>query len=202
MSATRQLIVIRVGGSLLDLPELHSRISQLVHILPPARILLITGGGHAAETIRELDQRFAIHPRLAHWQAIAAMSFNAEVLVRTGQHLKVVTDTETANKVWEANCIPVLNPLAWLRGPGCKFAASLPESWQVTSDSIAAAVLQAWNGQRLILGKSCSPPAENIRDLAAAGAVDQHLPQIAGTLTIDWCCLRDAEMPRLLRVHP
>ena len=201
MSASRQLIVIRIGGSLLDLPALHCKINQLLNRLQPARILLITGGGHAAETIRQLDQRFTIHPSLAHWQAIAAMSFNANVLVRTGRHLKVVTDPESAGMAWETDCTPVLDPLAWLRGPGRRVAATLPHSWHVTSDSIAAAVLHAWDGQRLILAKSCSPPARNIRDLAAAGAVDLYLPQIAEMLTIEWCCLRNSEIPRLLRIH-
>lgn len=202
MSATRQLIVIRVGGSLLDLPSLHSQINQLVQSLLPARILLITGGGHAAETIRKLDHRFSIHPSHAHWQAIAAMSFNAEVFVRTGEHLISVADPETATQAWATCRTPVLDTLAWLRGPGHMVAKTLPESWHVTSDSIAAAVLHAWEGQRLILAKSCSPPAGNIRELASAGAVDLHLPQIAAALTIEWCCLRSSAPHQLVHIHP
>ncbi len=186
MPENSSLIVIRVGGSLLDLPALHTLLDQLRNALRPAPLLLITGGGHAADVIRELDARFALPTAKAHWDAIAAMSFNAEVLVRTGHGLQLVASRDTALRVQKSGHIPVLDTLTHLRTPGIATAAQLPESWDVTSDSIAAAILRDWQGAKLILAKSCAPPEADIRALAAANAVDRYFPMASRGLEVEW----------------
>ncbi|MEY3175308.1 MAG: Uridylate kinase [Planctomycetota bacterium] len=189
MPENSSLIVIRVGGSLLDLPQLHSGLQQLCDLLWPAPLLLITGGGHAADVIRELDGRCGLAPGKAHWDAIAAMTFNAQVLVRTGNHLQLAADREAAQQIQNSCRIPVLDTLTHLRTIGMATAARLPESWDVTSDSIAAEILRDWQGAKLILVKSCEPPASDIPGLAAIGAVDRYFPIASRGLDVDWCCL-------------
>jgi aspartokinase-like uncharacterized kinase len=194
------LTIVRLGGSLLHLPTLHTQLQQLTQLLLPARILIITGGGLAADSIRQLDRSFKLPAKITHWQAIAAMSFNAQLLVRTGNALKSARDTESAQLAWKNRCTPVLDAHAWLQGPGKTTANSLPESWHVTSDSIAAAVAHAWHCSRLVLAKSCPPPALNVHELAAAGAVDPHFPAVSRNLIIDWCCLRNSTTPEIIRI--
>jgi aspartokinase-like uncharacterized kinase len=202
MPPATPLIVVRLGGSLLNLPTLHTQLHQLTQLLLPARILIITGGGRAADSIRQLDNSLKLPAKITHWQAIAAMSSNAQLLVRTGNALKSARDHESAQNAWEDHCTPVLDVHTWLLGPGKTTADSLPESWQVTSDSIAAAVATAWQSSRLVLAKSCPPPALNVHELAAAGAVDQHFPTAAHNLMIDWCCLRHSSSPKIVHILP
>jgi len=189
MPENSSLIVIRVGGSLLHLPQLHSQLQGLCDSLLPAPLLLITGGGHAADIIRELDTRYGLPNTRTHWDAIAAMSYNAELLVRTGNNLQLVADQHTAQHVRQSGRIPVLDTFTHLRTSGVATAQRLPESWDVTSDSIAAAILRDWQGSKLILVKSCAPPASDIPRLAASGAVDSYFPVACAGLDVEWCWL-------------
>ena len=189
MPENSSLIVIRVGGSLLHLPQLHFQLQCLCDSLQPAPLLLITGGGHAADVIRELDVRYGLPNAKAHWDAIAAMSFNAELLVRTGNNLQLVADQRTAQRVRQSGHIPVLDTFTHLRTIGAATAQRLPESWDVTSDSIAATILRDWQGSKLILVKSCAPAASNIPRLAAVGAVDPYFPVASEGLDVEWCWL-------------
>jgi len=197
MPQNSSLIVVRVGGSLLDLPNLHAHLQELCALLRPAPLLLITGGGRAADVIRELDTRCRLPSGKSHWDAIAAMSLNAQVLVRTGTDLQLATDQDTALSIHASGRIPVLDTFTHLRTTGVSTADRLPESWDVTSDSIAAAILRDWQGSKLILVKSCQPPAGDIPGLAAAGAVDQYFPTVSDELDVEWCWLREAGLPAM-----
>jgi len=108
-------VVVKLGGSLLDLPDLMDRLKALAEQLLPAPVLLISGGGVAAEFVRSLDQRFGLTSEQAHWTAIAAMSFNASLLERLNSEFRVVTDRADAEAVWSAGRIAVLDALAFLR---------------------------------------------------------------------------------------
>ena len=108
-------VVVKLGGSLLDLPDLMDRLKSLAEQLLPAPVLLISGGGVAAEFVRSLDQRFGLTSEQAHWTAIAAMSFNASLLERLNSEFRVVTDRADAEAVWSAGRIAVLDALAFLR---------------------------------------------------------------------------------------
>jgi hypothetical protein len=103
----------------------------------------------------------------------------------------------------------VLDAEAWLAS---RRGAGLPESWGVTSDSIAAAVARSEAGGRTLLllkrvppedtagglsrsprgfrgGLSRSPPrirGDKPSALAAGGWVDAHFPIIAAGLWVEW----------------
>ena len=200
MPQNSSLIVVRVGGSLLDQPHLHAHLQQLCALLHPAPLLLITGGGHAADVIRELDARCGLPPNKSHWDAIAAMSLNAQVLVRTGKNLQLAADQATAHAIHASGRIPVLDTFTHLRTAGISTADRLPESWDVTSDSIAAAILRDWHGSKLILVKSCEPPARDIPGLAATGAVDRYFPVVSNGLNVEWCWL--SGLQQILEADP
>ena len=60
----------------------------------------------------------------------------------------LVSDAGGLSAVFDLAHVPVLAPYAWLRR-----ADSLPHSWQVTSDSIAAWIARALGARRLVLVK-------------------------------------------------
>ncbi len=72
-------MVVKVGGSLLDWPDLPDRLGRFLDRRREAgqRLVVVTGGGPAADWIRDVDRVFAIGDRAAHDLAIRSMDLTA-----------------------------------------------------------------------------------------------------------------------------
>jgi aspartokinase-like uncharacterized kinase len=170
------LIVVKVGGSLFDLPELGPRLrSWLAELAAPA-VLLVPGGGPAADVIRDLDRLHGLGEEKSHWLALHALARNARVLVDLlpGSHVVASVGEHLGG-------LTVLDPLAFcLADERDHPADALPHSWSVTSDSVAARVAVAAGARELVLLKSITiPPDMSWDDAARNGYVD---PAFAGVL--------------------
>ena len=170
--------VVKVGGSLLGLTDWPDRLADLVAQLnaQAPQPLLVVGGGHVVDGLREIDAASPRRPALMHDLAIDAMSLTA----------RIVADALGLPVIGTASGAGVLDAAAWLRSAGQ--AARLPAGWQVTSDSIAAVVAAA-TGRGLLLAKRVPPPEGDhaLERLAAAGWVDAHFSVAAATvMTIAW----------------
>jgi hypothetical protein len=81
----------------------------------------------------------------------------------------------------------------WLLGPAER--ESLPHTWDVTSDSIAALVAARLAADELVLLKSTlSAGNGSANELAAAGLVDAHFPRVCGSLDVRIVNLRDVNL--------
>jgi len=150
------LTVVKVGGSLFDLPELGPRLLRWLTELTAADVLLVPGGGPTADAIRDLDQRHGLGQEKAHWLALRALTLNAHVLANLLPGFRVVEST--AERLGGK---AVLDPHAFcLADERDHPAAALAHSWTVTSDSIAARVAIASGARQLILLKSVTLPQE------------------------------------------
>jgi aspartokinase-like uncharacterized kinase len=207
MTKTTGAVVIKVGGSLLDWAELPSKLVEFLARCrdeaptEDARFLLVAGGGPAADLVQTLDRIHGLGDVRAHWLAVRAMDLCAEFLAALLPGAAVVARPEILESIWNLGSIPVLAPSRFLaevdaRGPG-----RLPESWLVTSDSIAARIADHLQIRRLILLKSRSVPEGTGREEAAAlGLVDPIFPAIARELeVVDLVCLRD-DWPMIQRL--
>ena len=165
--------LVKVGGSLLDLPDLATRLRQLPQVLGRPCTLLV-GGGEAANVIRRLQQVHSLGEHDAHALAIDAMDLNARVVRRVlaGQGPEV---------------LPVRRCLAEAAEEGL----TLPPTWTVTSDSIAA-LLARHRRVPLVLAKSIPPPA-TISTAVARDVVDAYFPTAAEGLEVSWLNLRTLE---------
>ena len=171
-------MVVKVGGSLLDLQSWPERLAELIGCLDfePLAPLFVVGGGRVVDGLRELDAARPRPPALMHDLAIDAMSLTA----------RIVADALGMPVVSQATATGVLDAATWLRSTGR--AARLPAGWHVTSDSIAALVA-AETGRGLLLAKRTPPPegGYDLERIAAAGWVDAHFPVAAATVaTITW----------------
>src|ERR1051325_5490791 len=72
--------VVKVGGSLFDLPDLRQRMQRFLGDLDAQRVLLVPGGGAAADVVRALDRVHGLGEEASHWLALQAMSVNARFL--------------------------------------------------------------------------------------------------------------------------
>jgi aspartokinase-like uncharacterized kinase len=175
-------IVIKVGGSLFDWPELPRRLNAILDAYRAARqrLVLLPGGGCAADFVRRLDNTFALGDLPAHHLALRSLDLTAHVLAALVPGLEVIDDVGNRDQIWKHDRTPVLAPRRFLEECNCAAADPLPSSWDVTSDSIAAQVAVHLGAAELVLLKSAPlPPGTDRRAAADLGLVDPLFPAVS-----------------------
>ena len=81
-------IVYKVGGSLLSLPDLASRICAVREQCSDSRPLLVVGGGKAADLVRDWDRNHQLGQERSHWLALESMKLNEAFLQELLQERK------------------------------------------------------------------------------------------------------------------
>lgn len=177
--------MIKLGGSLLDLDDLVERLLDVINEV--SFPLLVTGGGGLADFVRQWDDQGLLTEHEAHQLAIASMSFNAGNLAQRDNRFQVVASYDDALGVTSLGRIPLLDVMQVLFAEERRRPAlpTIPRSWDVTSDSIAAWLARAW-GADLWLLKSVDP-------VDVHGDVDQWFFEAAkGLSEFRWVNLRSA----------
>ncbi len=196
--------VLKLGGSLEATGSLERLLPMLERLAAEGRrLLVVPGGGRFADAVRAACEERDPGPDAAHWAAVLAMDQYAHLLAGWAPGATLVTDAAAADEVAEHGRLPILAPYAWLRE-----SDSLPHSWDVTGDSIAARIAAEIEAPRLVLVKAAgalpacvAPPPFAIPadDLAHRGVVDPHFPRALGFDRECW--LVDGREPgRLLRL--
>lgn len=194
--------VWKLGGSLLDLPDLARRIQRLHdEQFPALPVVIIPGGGLFADGVRKMDQVHQLDPLDSHHLALDAMRLTAS-LVGGLLKLPVTCDAQVQQATIEdwknSDSDPRLH--VWdvidywnTKQSGIEqICGEIPSDWRLTSDSIAAALAATWGAQKLVLVKSMDMPADTTWEaLAHAGAVDEVFPTVVSLLPcIEWVNLR------------
>ena len=165
------MMVVKVGGSLFDHPKLAPTLADWLKNQSETKILLVAGGGRFADAVRELDRIHNLGEEASHWAALASLAASAAVLKA------MLVPYNLAKELEFIDC------LAFARSDDDK-PQSLPHTWQVTTDSLAARIAVVRGCQRLVLLKSLLYIPEgsvwDVWDIAAKnGWVDEHFPTIA-----------------------
>jgi aspartokinase-like uncharacterized kinase len=191
-------VVIKVGGSLLDWPELPRRLDSLLGLVVPdcRRFALVAGGGAAADVIRSMDRIHGLGEEQAHRLAIRAMDLTAALLASLLPGSLVVSGGDELDAAWRESRVPILAPGRFLETLDAQGVDPLPASWDVTSDSIAARLARQIGAVRLILLKSVgSGGISTLEQAARAGLVDSFFPVATAALScVEIVCLRDAAL--------
>ena len=188
-------VVFKLGGSLLTHPRLADALRELTRQRPHDRCLLVVGGGASTDVVREWSQIHSLSEEQAHWLAIASLELNM-LLVRNLLNWNSVASREQAEAHWLNDPSPLLLEIPAFAHELERHGLSIPHSWDVTSDSLAAWVAQCWPADELVLVKSIPAP-RSLTPLEASrlGLVDAYFPKIAGLLRqISWCNLRAAQV--------
>jgi hypothetical protein len=128
--------VIKVGGSLAEEPErLKALCTKLSEFAKKYAIVVVPGGGRFADVVRDFDQRFTLSSEVSHRMAILGMDQFGLLLSQIIPDSCATYLLNDAKQLSEIRVVPVFLPsrLMFKEDP-------LENSWDVTSDSIAAYV--------------------------------------------------------------
>ena len=193
---TRPLRVVKVGGSLLTFEGLGQSLRHWIDQQPPAVNVLLSGGGAAADLVREAALRFAFDEEQSHWLAVQAMSLTANMLHALLPEASLV-DSWAAVRSAAGNSWLIVDPESLLRLETDELGADLlPHQWNTTSDSIAARIAEALDADELVLLKSRAlSSGVSWSEAAEEGWVDPYFPiAVAGLRRVRTINFRD---PRL-----
>ena len=134
----KKIIIAKISGKIIEnRNKLSSLLNQFKEIIYKKKslnkIIIIPGGGNAANLIRYIDSQINLSHSKAHWMAILAMNFNAEQISRNFLSLKVLESFKELKKIlkMENKGIYLFKPYQFLFNDDF-----LPHSWDITSDSI------------------------------------------------------------------
>ncbi len=171
-----ELTVVKVGGSLYDLPDLGPRLRRWSQALG-GEVLLVPGGGPVANAVRELDYWHNLGEEKAHWLALGALSLNARFLAQLLGEACTFT-LERIVPPTHSGALVILDPLAF----ACRDEVHpdhLPHTWDVTSDSVAARFAIVSGARTLVLLKSVTvPPGMGWAEASQLGYVDVLFPRL------------------------
>jgi aspartokinase-like uncharacterized kinase len=191
------MVVVKVGGSLLDWQMLPARLAEFLvsrrNAFPAERPILIAGGGAAAEVVRVIDRIHSLGDATAHVLALRALDLTAALLAELLPGSILAEGIEALFSVWTSERIPIVVPSALLNHFERTGATPLPRSWDVTSDAIAAWLASNIGAASLVLLKSASlPPGAGLEEAARLELVDPTFPRAARALgRVEYLNLRD-----------
>jgi aspartokinase-like uncharacterized kinase len=164
------LWIVKLGGSLADVPVLALWLDALA--AGGGRIVLVPGGGPFADVVRAAQRQWDFDDATAHRLAIMAMEQYGWMLAGLEPQLQPVASAAAIRRVLRQGGVPVWLPCRMTLG-----RPDIPESWDMTSDSLAAWLAARLGARGLLLVKSV-PVADGstVEVLAASGVVDPLLP--------------------------
>ena len=172
--------IIKLGGSLLGLPDLRSRLTNFIGDFSRSCSILICGGGGMVDQVRKWDNIYNLGEARSHWLALRTLSITARVVEKAVPGLELADSVESIEPLWKAGKLPVFDPYQFITEVDEGSIDSLPRRWRVTSDSIAARMARVFKARELILLKSTTfPERMSMTEAAELGMVDEYFPTAA-----------------------
>jgi aspartokinase-like uncharacterized kinase len=183
----RSPLVIKIGGGLLranGLDGLRRACAEAAEMSRNRPVLVVPGGGPFADAVRAIDAQVGLADEIAHALALQAMD-QLGVLLRP-----LLPGAELMSALVAPRGMGIVRAIA-----AFKNLPDVPESWAVTSDSLAVLAAAAIGAEEAILlkpangvlerwpGDDPGPAALTARQLRAlqarggARAVDAYLPE-------------------------
>jgi 5-(aminomethyl)-3-furanmethanol phosphate kinase len=156
--------VVKIGGSLLGSPELERWLEIFVKF-SDGKIIIVPGGGVFADAVRNAQKISNITDAAAHRLAVLAMDQYGHLLHSLNPHLATAaSECEIDERTWQHRAI------VWLPSQMVLADDTIPQNWDVTSDSIAAWLATKLNAKHLVLLKSDKPQESKL----SLKAITQH----------------------------
>ena len=170
MRAGNRPVVVKLGGSFAYSAHLRDWIEALAACA--GRVVMVPGGGPFADAVRAAQAKMGFDDSAAHHMAVLAMEQYGRALISLNSSLSPADSVGAIRRTLKAARVPV-----WMPARMVLAAADIAQSWDTTSDSLAAWLVGKIGAARLILVKRSELPPGRLRfeDLAAMGIVDKSL---------------------------
>lgn len=183
-------VVIKVGGSLLSLPDLPLRLRAMFEAVSADRLILLAGGGSAADLVRQWDAIHKLGSETAHWLAIDSMTLTAMLLAKILPETELVTSRRLVTDHDQRGRIVILQPREILAELQSGTDGQLPVGWDCTSDSIAGWIALQLQADAMLLAKSVDAPSDSVND-GESEAIDRCFASLVlGQIPVYWCNVR------------
>jgi 5-(aminomethyl)-3-furanmethanol phosphate kinase len=168
---TKRLAIVKLGGSHATGPYLKDWLTAIA--TEAGSIVIVPGGGPFADAVRTAQVSMGFDDSAAHAMALIAMAQFGRALESLNPALRLTASRSAILHALEDGKVPVWSPEPMAR------AAALPETWDLTSDSLAAWLAGALGAGRLLLIKHGHFGAETVDadDLVARGVIDPLFPR-------------------------
>ena len=154
------LTVLKVGGAVCRDPDTRRQaLAAVRRLAQERRVLVVPGGGAAADEVRRAQRAQGFSDDIAHWMAILAMDQVGRSIAAELEGAQLIHLRNEVGPVHDAGKVPVLAPHTWMRA-----SDPLPHTWDITSDSIAAYIAGALGASELILLKPVDGPVDALVD--------------------------------------
>jgi 5-(aminomethyl)-3-furanmethanol phosphate kinase len=176
-------IVAKLGGSVVRSPELQAWLDAIAS--SPRPIVVVPGGGALADEVRACQRQLGLDDGAAHRMALLAMDQLAWAVAGLRLGFEVGDTEEALRGSLEQGHVAVWAPFTLVAN-----RRDIPQSWTVTSDSLALWLAHRLGAERCYVIKSMPRPraALSAEQLARDGVVDAAFPGM----------LRDAGLPTFL----
>lgn len=162
---------MKLGGSLAGSAALTEWLDALA--AGAGGIVIVPGGGPFADQVGAAQRHWRFDDATAHRLALLAMEQYGLMLAGLCPRLRPASSRTEIQRVRRGGLVPVWMPTRMALG-----RPEIPESWDVTSDSLAAWLAGALRARCLILIKSVRTPPDGVTaaELARRGIVDPLFP--------------------------
>jgi dihydroneopterin aldolase len=166
-----RVAIVKLGGSQASGPHIKDWLSAIA--AEAGSIAIVPGGGPFADAVRTAQVSMGFDDRAAHAMALMAMAQFGCALQNLNPALRLAASRSAILRALKDGKVPVWSPEPMAR------AAALPETWALTSDSLAAWLAGLLGADRLLLVKHGRFEAAAIgaHDLVARGVVDPLFPR-------------------------
>jgi len=186
-------VVVKLGGSLAEAGTLDAWLATVLDH-GGGRAVIVPGGGVFADAVRAAQQRERFSDRAAHRMAVLAMEQYAWLLHDRAPALAPCAGMAPMRAALAAGRVALWLPFAVVSAD-----PAIAESWDVTSDSLAAWLAARLDAAALVLIKSAPvpPSATTPAELGAQGLVDAAFPGFAAAARCPVICCGPGETARL-----
>jgi aspartokinase-like uncharacterized kinase len=160
--------IVKLGGSFAFSPHLRDWVAAVAGCAGGA--VIVPGGGPFADAVRTAQAQMGFDDRAAHRMGLLAMEQYGCAIKSLHEKLSLAETLDSIRCGLDNGQIPV-----WLSSRMVLSASDIPQSWAVTSDSLAAWLAGEIGAERLLLVKHVEPTRGTMRaaDLAARDIVDE-----------------------------
>lgn len=175
VQARSRPVVVKVGGSFAFSPHLKDWIAAISRCA--GRTVIVPGGGPFADLVRAAQAQMGFDDLAAHRMGLLAMEQYGCAIKSLDDGLSLADSFDAISDGLASRQVPV-----WLPSRMALDAPDIPQSWDVTSDSLAAWLAGKIGAERLLLVKHVEPAQGTARaaDLAMRDIVDKAFAHFLG----------------------